>query len=41
MFYKSEFNGDISGWDVSKVSNMEGMFADSPLEIKTPVWYNK
>ena len=22
----TEFNQDISGWDVSKVTNMEGMF---------------
>ena len=27
LFYGSEFNGDISDWDVSNVENMEWMFA--------------
>ena len=26
VFYNSIFNGDISGWDVSNVENMSGMF---------------
>ena len=26
MFYDSQFNGGISNWDVSNVTNMEGMF---------------
>ena len=26
LFAESEFNGDISKWDVSNVINMEGMF---------------
>ena len=39
MFYKSEFNGDISGWKVSNVTDMEGMFAGSPLESNPPKWY--
>lgn len=29
LFYKSEFNGDISEWNVSKVENMQYMFAYS------------
>lgn len=29
MFEKSDFDGDISGWDVSNVENMDGMFANS------------
>lgn len=29
LFDSSKFNGDISGWDVSAVENMEGMFAKS------------
>ena len=27
LFYKSDFNGDISNWDVSNVTDMEGMFS--------------
>lgn len=26
LFYRSKFNGDISKWDVSNVTNMEAMF---------------
>jgi len=26
LFKESDFNGDISGWDVSNVTNMRGMF---------------
>lgn len=26
LFYRSDFNGDISKWDVSNVENMEAMF---------------
>ena len=29
LFYKSQFNGDISGWDVSKVKDMTSMFSNS------------
>jgi surface protein len=29
MFRGSQFNGDISKWDVSNVTNTEGMFTDS------------
>jgi surface protein len=29
MFSTSEFNGDISNWDVSNVTNMEGIFYNS------------
>ena len=29
MFTESEFNGDISKWDVSNVYDMSGMFAES------------
>jgi surface protein len=32
MFYDSQFNGDISKWNVSNVEDMSFMFADSPLE---------
>ena len=34
LFYKSEFNGDISKWDVSKVENMQFMFAYSKFTGK-------
>lgn len=41
IFKDSEFNGDISKWDVSGVStkNMEYIFKSSPLEKNPPVWY--
>lgn len=42
MFLDSKFNGDISGWDVSSVRDMYGMygmFASSPLEDNPPKWY--
>jgi surface protein len=29
LFNWSEFNGDISKWDVSNVTNMKHMFKDS------------
>ena len=29
LFYGSEFNGDISNWNVSNVDNMNKMFAYS------------
>ena len=29
LFYRSRFNGDISGWDVSNVTDMSEMFAYS------------
>ena len=29
MFARSDFNRDISGWDVSNVTNMHEMFAHS------------
>jgi surface protein len=41
MFFKSKFNGDIAGWDVSNVTDMKNMFLDSPLEKNPPIWYNK
>ena len=39
MFYDSEFNGDISKWDVSKVKNMDYMFKGSALKGNEPDWY--
>lgn len=41
MFYKSNFNGDISKWNVSNVVNMSRMFYDSPLEKRLPEWYKR
>ena len=32
MFYSSDFNGDISKWDVSAVGSMNGMFFGSKFE---------
>ena len=34
LFQFSKFNGDISGWDVSNVENMDGMFYDSKFTGK-------
>ena len=39
LFEESEFNGDISKWNVSNVKNMSNVFAGSPLEGKEPSWY--
>ena len=39
MFDQSGFKGDISGWNVSNVRNMENMFDYSPLEGHEPKWY--
>ena len=41
MFENSNFNGDLSKWDVSKVEYMDCMFLSSPLEGKEPEWYKK
>jgi len=40
MFYGAEnFDQDINGWDVSKVSDINGMFDDCPIN-HIPDWYN-
>ena len=39
LFYNSDFNGDISDWDVSNVRNMEYMFSGTPLQNNPPKWY--
>jgi hypothetical protein len=41
MFEQSEFNGDVGKWNVSKATNVEGMFENSALEKtgKLPAWY--
>ena len=41
LFYGSDFNGDISNWDVSSVENMRFMFLNSPLQNNPPKWYKK
>ena len=41
MFYYSEFNGDISNWNVKKVKTMKDIFNLSPLEKNPPKWYTK
>jgi surface protein len=38
MFAGSEFNGDISNWDVSKVNNMAGMFKNSQFNEDISNW---
>ena len=39
LFRESKFNGDISNWNVSTVTNMNDAFRHSPLENNPPVWY--
>ena len=41
MFAESEFNGDISGWNVSKKALLYGMFERTYLEENgtIPDWY--
>ena len=41
MFFGSNFNGDLSRWDVSKVKTMTSMFHESPLYGNEPDWYKK
>ena len=41
MFCHTTFNGDISNWDVSNVTDMFGIFTDSPLQNNPPKWYKK
>ena len=38
MFFDSEFNGDISKWDVSNVTDMEGMFRFSKFNGDLSNW---
>ena len=38
MFYKSEFNGDISKWNVSNVTNMRNMFDRSKFNSDISDW---
>ena len=38
MFSKSQFNGDISKWDVSNVTNMGNMFSKSPFNGDISNW---
>lgn len=38
VFEKSDFDGDISGWDVSNVENMNGMFANSKFTGKNGIF---
>jgi surface protein len=38
MFMRSQFNGDISNWDVSKVKSMGWMFHDSQFTGNISNW---
>jgi surface protein len=38
MFRKSHFNGDISRWNVSNVTNMESMFENSEFNGDISQW---
>ena len=41
IFYNSSFNGDISKWKVSDVTDTTHMFKNTPLEINPPKWYKR
>jgi surface protein len=38
MLYRSQFNGDISRWDVSAVTNMDNMFCESQFNGDISSW---
>ena len=38
LFFKSEFNGDISNWNVSNVENMRSMFGYSKFNGDISSW---
>src|SRR5574344_1503882 len=38
LFYRSNFNGDISKWNVSKVNNMYSMFFNSEFNGDISKW---
>jgi surface protein len=38
MFWRSQFNGNISNWNVSNVTNMAGMFGDSEFNGNISNW---
>ena len=38
LFFRSDFNGDISKWDVSNVTNMRSMFNDSQFNGDISKW---
>ena len=38
LFLDTDFNGDISKWNVSNVTNMESMFADSNFNGDISKW---
>jgi hypothetical protein len=41
MFEYSEFNGDISGWDVRQVMDFEDMFTGSKFKRSLSSWLHK
>ena len=41
MFYKSNFNANVSKWNVSGVTDTAHMFKNTPLEINPPAWYKE
>ena len=43
LFYKTEFNGDISQWNTSNAYEQSCMFYESVLELngKIPTWYRE
>ena len=38
LFFRSYFSRDSSKWDVSKVTNMEGMFASASFNGDISAW---
>jgi len=41
MFANSQFNSDISKWNVSRVEDMEGMFENSQFSGDISKWAKK
>ena len=41
LFIYSNFNGDISKWNVSNATTTNDIFYNSPLQNNPPKWYKK
>jgi len=41
LYYASVFNQNLDSWDVSKVTNWNGMYIGSPMMGHEPAWWHK